>query len=82
MPEVNVRFGSGLARVTGQARTAIELSDGATVRELFARLEETVPALSVGLNGVLAVVNGAHVDPDHRLSEKEEVSLLLPAAGG
>lgn len=50
--------------------------------ELFARLEETVPALSVGLNGVLAVVNGAHVDSDHRLSEKEEVSLLLPAAGG
>lgn len=48
----------------------------------MARVAETVPPLSTGLGSVLAVVNGTHVDRDHELSDKQEVSLLLPAAGG
>lgn len=80
--EIKVRFGSGLASIAGIPRATVELSDGSTVEELFARIPETVPALSGGLSGVLAVVDGTQVVPDYRLSDREEVALLLPAAGG
>lgn len=80
--QVAVRLSSELARVAGIARLSVELDPGATVRDLRLAVEQRTPALGGALHAALPLIRGAHVGPDHALTAGEEVSLLLPAAGG
>ena len=57
----------------------LELPNGATVADLYDRLAgELGPALA----SALPLVEGEHVERQHRLSHGEEVALLTPVAGG
>jgi molybdopterin converting factor small subunit len=79
---VRVRLGSGLARLSAAPFLTVEIEDGATVEDLFARLRETEPDLAPALRSVLPVVAGEHVTRDQRLADRQEVALLLPVSGG
>ncbi|MBE2317856.1 MoaD/ThiS family protein [Solirubrobacter sp. CPCC 204708] len=79
---VRVRLGAGLARLSVAPLKSVQLAEGATVRDLFARLAEDEPDLAPALRSVLPVVAGAHVTRDHHLVSGEEVALLLPVSGG
>ena len=79
---VRVRLGAGLARLSAAPFLTVEIADGATVRDLFARLEETEPHLAPALRSVLPVVAGEHVTREHHLADRQEVALLLPVSGG
>ena len=80
--QVRVRFGAGLAGAAGTARVAVDLGEGATVADLIERLADAHPSLRGGLAGALPVIAGAHAARERPLAGGEEVSLLLPAAGG
>lgn len=80
--QVAVRLSSELARVAGIARLSLELAPGATVQDLRRAVEERTPTLRGALDAALPLIRGTHVSPDHALTAGEEVSLLLPAAGG
>jgi molybdopterin converting factor small subunit len=79
---VRVRLGAGLARLSAAPLKSVQLAEGATVGDLFARLSEDEPDLAPALRSVLPVVAGEHVTRDHPLADRQEVALLLPVSGG
>jgi molybdopterin converting factor small subunit len=79
---VRVRFGAGLARLSAAPLKTVEVAEGATVADLFARLAEDEPDLGPALRSVLPVVAGEHVTRDQILADRQEVALLLPVSGG
>ena len=79
---VRVRLGAGLARLSAAPLKTVELTEGATVGDLFARLGEDEPQLALALRSVLPVVAGEHVTRDQVLADRQEVALLLPVSGG
>ena len=80
--QVRVRLGAGLARLSAAPLLTVELADGATVDELYARLSDTQPEIAPALRAALPVVGGEHVSRDRRLADRDEVALLLPVSGG
>src|SRR5262249_21781705 len=46
---IDVRLGSGLARLAGGARLSVDVAEGATVGDVLARVGEERPALAGGL---------------------------------
>jgi molybdopterin synthase sulfur carrier subunit len=80
--QVRVRLGAGLARLSTAPLLTVELADGATVGELYARLSDTQPQIAPALRAALPVVGGEHVSRDRRLADRDQVALLLPVSGG
>jgi len=62
----------------GAPEATVELPEGATVRELLARLSATQPVP----RGIAVSVNAEFVAATHALSEGDEVGLLPPVSGG
>ena len=79
---VRVRLGAGLSRLSRAPLLTVELADGATVDDLYARLRESDPELAPALRSALPVVSGEHVARDRPLADREELALLLPVSGG
>ena len=80
--EVRIRLGSTIARLAPAPSMSLELPDGATVDDLYARLADGYPELAPALRSALPVVAGAHVERDRALAHGDEVALLSPVAGG
>ena len=80
--QVRVRLGAGLSRLSRAPLLSVELADGATVGDLYARLRDTQPELTAALRSALPVVAGEHVPLDRRLADRDELALLLPVSGG
>ena len=80
--QVRVRLGAGLSRLSAAPLLTVDLADGATVADLYARLRETEPGLAPALRSVLPIVAGEHVPTERHLAHREEVALLLPVSGG
>jgi sulfur-carrier protein len=79
---IDVRLGSGLSRLAGGPRLAVDVADGATVDEVLVRVAEEQPALAAGLPSALTVVHGTQVGGERVLAEGDELAVLMPVAGG
>ena len=79
---VRVRLGAGLSRLAAAPLLSIDLPEGATIDDLYARLRAAEPELAPALRAALPVVAGEHVPRDRRLADRQEVALLLPISGG
>ena len=79
---VQVRLGSGLATAAGTRRLRVALPQDATVETLLDHLRRLEPAMAAGLDAALPVVGGVHASRRQRLSDGDEVALLIPVAGG
>ena len=79
---VRIRLGSSLARLAPAPVVSLELPDGATVDDLYARLASRTPELAPALAAALPVMDGEHVERGHPLTGGQEVALLTPVAGG
>ena len=80
--QIRVRLAARLAEHFRAPFLNIDLADGATVADLFARLAETEPDAAPALRSALAVVAGEHAGRDNLLRHRQEVALLLPISGG
>ena len=80
--QVRVRLGAGLSRLSAAPVMTVDLAEGATVDDLYARLRASDPALAPALRSALPVVAGEHVGRDRPLADRQEVALLLPVSGG
>ena len=80
--DVQVRLGAGLSRLIGRSQVVVDLPSNATVGDLVMVLEDSFPTLASRAERALTVVNGSQVGPGRPLTKGEQVSLLLPAAGG
>ncbi len=80
--QVRVRLGAGLSRLSTAPSLTLELEDGATVDDLLARLRNSEPELAPALRSALLVIGGVHAERRQLLEDRQEIALLLPAAGG
>jgi molybdopterin converting factor small subunit len=71
-----------LSRLATGPLLTLDLAEGATVEDLYARLRDAQPELAPALRAALPVVAGEHVGPDRRLADRQEIALLLPVSGG
>ena len=80
--DVRVRFFATYREITGLRETKVEVSEGATLAALLARVFEAYPKLA-GLRGsMLLAVNQEFADPEAELRAGDEVALLPPISGG
>jgi molybdopterin converting factor small subunit len=79
---IEVRLGSGLSQLAGGSRLALDVDDGATVRDVLVRVARERPALAGGLPSALTVVGGTQVGAERALADGDEVAVLTPVAGG
>ena len=80
--QVRVRLGAGLARLAAAPLLTLDLHDGATVDDVYAKLTDAEPDLAGALRSALPLVAGEHVTREERLADRQEVALLLPVSGG
>jgi molybdopterin converting factor small subunit len=79
---IDVRLGSGLARLAGASRLEVHVPEGATVDDLLVALAEERPAVAAWLTSALTVVGGSQVGGERVLDDGQEVAVLTAVAGG
>jgi molybdopterin converting factor subunit 1 len=82
MMKVHVLFFAAHREALGISRTDVELVEGATVRDLYRRLEEQFPELDQLREYTSYAVNREMVDASMVLHPGDEVALLQPVSGG
>ncbi len=79
---VRVLFFGRIREVTGLTEEAAELSQGATLSDLFARYAERFPRLAEFRASLVASRNQEFASWDTRLCAEDEVAFLPPVSGG
>ena len=80
--KVRVKFFAILRERAGTAEVTQELSEGATVGDLWHGLQKTYPKLDVPGIRLLYAVNQNYVHLDEQLRDGDEVVFLPPVSGG
>ncbi len=80
--QVRVLFFGVLKDIVGKSVDAIDLPEGASVRDLLTRYELQVPRLKESLPSLALAVNQQYAGPDTKLLPNDEVALLPPVSGG
>jgi molybdopterin synthase catalytic subunit/molybdopterin converting factor small subunit len=71
-----------LKDLAGKSSDIVELSEGASVRDLLASFEAQIPRLKESLPSLAIAVNQQYASPDTKLKMDDEVALLPPVSGG
>jgi MoaE-MoaD fusion protein len=79
---VQVLFFGVLKEMVGKPVEAIDLPEGASLRDVLARYELRFPRLKESLPSLALAVNQQYSGPDTKLNEGDEVALLPPVSGG
>jgi len=66
----------------GASRVEVDLDEGATVKELKAKLAKQFPAVAGYLPNVLVAINQAYAFDEEVIPERAEVALFPPVSGG
>jgi MoaE-MoaD fusion protein len=79
---VRVLFFGMLKDIVGKPADAIDLPEGASVRDVLAKYESLIPRLKECLPSLALAVNQQYAGPDTILRPDDEVALLPPVSGG
>ncbi len=79
---VRVLFFGVLKDIVGKAVDAIDLPEGALVRDVLVHYELQVPRLKESLSSLALAVNQQYARPDTNLRADDEIALLPPVSGG
>jgi len=79
---VRVLFFGVLKDLVGKAEDSIELSDGASVRDVLDQYASRFSRFSDSLNSLAVAVNQQYAGPDTILKSSDEVAFLPPVSGG
>ena len=79
---VRVLFFGMLKDIAGKTADAIDLPEGASVRDVLKKYESQIPRLKQSLPSLALAVNQQYAGPDTILKSDDEVALLPPVSGG
>jgi len=79
---VNVLYLGMLREMAGRDSEAVELTEGASVGELFAAAQQRIPQLAGFQRAVAIAVNYEYSSSDRVLHDGDEVALIPPVSGG
>jgi molybdopterin converting factor subunit 1 len=79
--EVRVRLFAGLRERAGTGTVDVELSEAATVADVWPAVAQVAP-LGDQPAGVMFAVNRAYAEPAQELADGDEVALIPPVSGG
>ena len=77
-----IRLFASHREAAGSGSIAVDVADGATAADAYARARAAYPALPVEAHGVAFAVNREFAKPDTRLADGDELAVLPPVAGG
>lgn len=80
--QVHVRFFASVREKLRRSEATCMLSAGASVRDLLDQLCRDYPPLAPVRASLSVAVNREYVDPQHPLSDRDEVALIPPVSGG
>jgi molybdopterin converting factor small subunit len=80
--KVRAQFFAQLRDVTGASETTFELSDGATVADLLAKIYDQFPALGSWDKSILIGAGVDFVEKQHVLKPNDEIAIMPPVQGG
>ncbi|MGH7982003.1 MAG: MoaD/ThiS family protein [Candidatus Udaeobacter sp.] len=80
--KIRVQFYAQLRDLIGVRELEVDLSDGATVRELLDQIYVKQPALRSHDKGILIGADLEFVDRSHKLKPGEEIAIMPPMQGG
>ena len=80
--KVRVRLFAALREAMGRAEVELELADGATAEDAWARLVLESPGLALKRRSLSASVNRRYAAFDVPLAEGDEVVFIPPVSGG
>ena len=80
--QVRVRYLGMLKEIAGCDEEPVEVSDDASVGELFAALQQRIPQLQQFRHAIALAVNYEYSGSETRLREGDEVALIPPVSGG
>jgi molybdopterin synthase catalytic subunit len=80
--KATVKYFATLRDRAGTKEEAIELAEGATVRELKAAIETAHPDITPSLPTSIVAVNREYASDEQILSDGDEVALFPPVSGG
>ena len=79
---VRVRLFASLREAVGRDHLDLDLPDGATAEDAWARLVAEYPALAPRRRSLSAAVNRRYLPFDAPLAEDDEVVFIPPVSGG
>ena len=79
---VRLRFFASVREKLRRSDATCMLPDGATVDDLLDQLCRDYPPLADVRRALRVAVNQEYVDPQHALSDNDEVALIPPVSGG
>jgi sulfur-carrier protein len=82
MMRITVQFFSQLKEIVGTGELAIDLSGGATVADLLARLYLTHPALEKWDRNILVGAGMEFVERTHVIQPNDQIAIMPPVQGG
>ena len=71
-----------LKEFAGTSSAAIEVADGACVRDVLQHYESRIPQMKAALASLALAVNQHYASPETRLNPNDEVAFLPPVSGG
>lgn len=79
--KVQVLFFASLRERTGRKTMEVEIDAGATAEALLQQLRQDIPGMT-GAGRISVAVNEEYVEPNHVLSDGDEIALIPPVSGG
>jgi MoaD family protein len=80
--KIHVHFYAQLRDLIGVRELDVDLSEGATVRDLLEKIYAHQPALRSHDKSILIGAGVEFVDRNYRLKPGEEISIMPPVQGG
>jgi MoaE-MoaD fusion protein len=80
--QVKLLFFASLKDIVGSRQLQLDLPQGATVKDVLARLESAYPKMKAYRPVVLTAVNEEYVDQHAAVNDGDEVAIFPPVSGG
>src|SRR5690349_6102328 len=79
---IHVLFFGMLKDLAGRDRDSLNLADDATLQDVIAHYQQSIPQLREMAGSIAMSVNQVYAGPEQRLETNDEVALLPPVSGG